>query len=234
MRPVIDVSFLILCAVLTGAQGPPPLSGPILPAQNTNNDVILPPVGKALTGGPCGTTLACTAVLAAQHSYVPTSLTPTKVVEVNFNIVQKSDGTGNWTSTLADLAALGQLKSWANDYFHLYLCSPTDPCPGVVYPTDSRIQISLEHIYFYQDDTLWASNNAVALLTAAFTAHPDAAQHLNIFFTGGTYMGASAFALTPSDDRSYDQAVVMLNATSSNGTWIAMAATSTMPRSPWP
>jgi concanavalin A-like lectin/glucanase superfamily protein len=150
-------------------------------------------------------------------SYIPTPFTPIKDIQVNFNILQKGDGSGNWKSTPQDLAALDQLAAWVNDYLAISGCLPTDPCPGVVYPTDTKIRISLVNKYFYQDDTLWSSIDTNAMLAAVTAAHPDAIDQLNVFFTAGSYSSAAAFSLTPSDDRSYDQAIVMLNNADSPG-----------------
>ncbi len=164
------------------------------------------------------------------RSYVPTPLTPTKFFQVNFNIIQKGDGSGNWTGSPNDIAALHTLVTWANNNFYQAVCIPSDPCPGIVYPTNAHIQLKLRNIYILKSDTLWASSNVSSLLAAVVAAHPDALQQLNIFWTGGSYGGASAIALTPSDDRSYDQAIVMLHNTSSDGTgsYLQYAMTGTL------
>ncbi len=222
-----SMSYLLVVGLMSSLQGQSAPERPraaSLPAQTLTDDVILPPSGKALVG-PCGTTLVCPATFASMRSYVPTSLTPNKDFRVNFVIVQKADGSGNWTNSPTDIAALHQLVTWANDYFYQAVCVPSDPCPGVVYPTDSHIRLDLQHIYFLQSDPLWASSTASSLLAAVVAAHPDALQQLNIFATGASGSGVAAFASMPSSDRSYDQAVVMLNNTSGMVLQYAMVGT---------
>lgn len=207
------------------APRPPAVGSP----QSLENDIVKPPAAK--TGAAiCGKALDPWQMFASMHSFVPTPLTPLKTVAINFNIVQKSDGTGNWTNSPADLNALRQLASWANDFYVMPSCSPTDPCPGATYPPDTRIRLSLENIYFYKSDALWQSTDVDALLAAAFQAHPGALRQLNIFFTGGSFGGASGFALTPTTNRNYDQAIVLLGATDSDGTGskLAYAASGTI------
>ena len=222
-------SLLFLVAILFG----PSLLGQAtpqrprassLPAQNLTDDVIPPPSGERLLA-PCGTTLTCPATFASMRSYVPTPLTPDKLFHVNFVIVQKGDGSGNWTSSPSDIADLHTLVTWVNNNFYQVVCTPSDPCPGVVYPTNAHIQLELQNIYFLQSDPLWASSNVSSLLAAVVAAHPDALQQLNIFWTGGSTGGASAIARTPSYDRSYDQAVVMLHNTSATHLQYGMAGT---------
>lgn len=180
------------------------------------NDIIPPPANKA--AAPCTSPIACNQPYGSMQTYIPTAATPVKTVAVNFNIMQKDDGSGNWTTSTADLNALRQFAAWINDYLSMWNCAPSDPCPGVVYPTDTKVRISLENIHFYQSTALWNSTSTAALFGAAFAAHPEAKDQLNFFFTAGTLGGgAGAFALTPSDDHDYDQAVVMLGQTQSNG-----------------
>jgi hypothetical protein len=120
--------------------------------------------------------------------YLPSPTDPIKIVCVNFNIFQKTDGSANWQNTVADIARLNQILAWTNDHYHS--CVPTDPCPGVPNPSppiDTNIRFVLRNIYFYQDSSLWNSTNYIPLLAAVFSAHPEANKQLNIMFTEGTY-----------------------------------------------
>jgi hypothetical protein len=178
------------------------------------NDTIAPPAKRAAT--PCVNTLPCNQPYGSMQTYIPTTATQAKEIYVDFNIMQKDDGSGNWTSSAADLNALRQFAAWINGMLSV-VCQPSDPCPGVVYPTDTKVRISLENIYFYQSTALWNSTNVPTLLGATFAAHPESKYHLNFFFTAGTFGSAAAFSLLPSDDHDYDQAIVMLGQTQSDG-----------------
>jgi hypothetical protein len=237
MRRVLVIVYLIAAAgsadTTAEAQQPPKIAAPpqvvtndvVLPpaargpAQTLVNDVVLPPARKTtLTGPSCPTTLTCPTPFASPRDYIPSPVTPQKIVNVQFDVIQKSDGSGNWQNTPADVAALNQLVTLANNnYYAMYLCVPSDPCPGVVYPTDAGLRLNLQRIVFIRDTSLYTSNNTNALLAVATALYPDSPQYINVFWTGGSFGSASAFALTPSDDRAYDQAVVMLGNTTSAG-----------------
>lgn len=157
--------------------------------------------------------------------YLLTDETPTKIVCINLNIFQKSDGSGNWQDTETDIANLLQLVQWANGFYHN--CPPSDPCPGVGPPVDTKIRFVLRNIYFYQNTDLWSSANATSLLNAVFSGHPDARQQLNIMFTEGDYPGASAYAFLPDPKNlDFDQLIVMFK--SYNGGVLGFATASTL------
>jgi len=197
---------------------PPAARGP---AQTLVNDVVLPPARKTtLTASPsCSTTLTCPTPFASPRDYIPSPVTPQKSVRIQLDIVQRSDGSGNWQNKPpADVAALNQLIMFANDnYYAMYQCVPSDPCPGVVYPTDAVLRLSQPASSSFRTRRCIRSNDTNALLAAVTALYPDSPQYINVFWTGGSFGGASAFALTPSDDRAYDQAVVMLGNTTSAG-----------------
>jgi hypothetical protein len=48
---------------------------------------------------------------------VPFQTSPIKTIEVNFNIVQRSDGSGNFHNTQVDKDRLIQLLAWVNQNF---------------------------------------------------------------------------------------------------------------------
>lgn len=218
MRHMIGVSLCVLCSLpFFGSPASAQRRRVVIPdpcQPSVVHDAVPVPFGKDVS---CGTPLSCSAPFGDLESYIPTAATPIKIVELNFNILQKSDGSGNWKDTQQDRAALQQIADWMNGYYAMFECIPTDPCPGVVYPSESKIRISLEHIYFYRDTALWDSTNDDTLLAAAAAAHSDALQQLNVFFTAGWDFGASGRARLPSVDRSYDQLVLMFNSSDNNG-----------------
>jgi hypothetical protein len=117
---------------------------------------------------------------------------PIMTIEVNFNIVQRSDGSGNFHNTQADKDRLIQLLAWVNQNFAAG--APSDPFNWVTELTgfDTRIRFSLgntgsERIYFYQNDNAFCSYSPFPDLVVA--ADPERMNHLNIYFTGGAYGG---------------------------------------------
>ncbi len=54
---------------------------------------------------------------------------PIKTIEVNFNIFQRSDGTGNYQNTPEDKAWLISILEWVNSFYSAY--HPSDPIAGV-------------------------------------------------------------------------------------------------------
>ena len=122
--------------------------------------------------------------------------TPIKTIEVNFNIFQKSNGTGNYENTEEDKQRLIQMLGWVNDRFAHY--APTDDVPGVdvneLLDNDSRIRFSLgepgqERIYYYPDDDLYCAVFWDEQKIGIETIDPERLNQLNICFTGGYYSG---------------------------------------------
>lgn len=123
---------------------------------------------------------------------VPFQTGPIKTIEVNFNIIQRSDGSGNFQNTQADKDRLVQLLAWVNQNFAAG--SPSDPFNWVTeLPNmDTRIRFSLgnqgsERIFFYQDDNVFCTYSPFPNLVSA--ADPERMNYLNVYFTGGSYSG---------------------------------------------
>lgn len=118
---------------------------------------------------------------------------PIKKIAVNFNVMQKSNGSGNFQNTANDRNRLKQILAWVNQFYSSG--APSDVVAGVngLPNHDSKIRFSLgssgqERIYFYQDDNLWAQGaNTTLLQNAVANADPARMRYLNIFFTGGFY-----------------------------------------------
>ena len=92
-----------------------------------------------------------------KESWLPDADMPIKTLYINFNIWQKSDGTGNFVDNPATHARLKKIAKWINDkYEHVNPIA----IPGVSYNVttfnDSKIRVVVDNIYFYKDPS---SNN---------------------------------------------------------------------------
>jgi hypothetical protein len=171
----------------------------VLPAdlipQNYDNDVVVPPepTPGAVFPASCLT------------AYLPQLTDPIKLIDLNFHVFQKSDASGNWPDSPLTHSGFEQIVGWVNAYYSMYLCDPSDPCPGTQYTMPiTFVQFRLKNVYFYQDDSLWNSANTGACQTKAFTQHPTSPCQLNVYLTQA-HPGASGWALPPVTNLSYDQ-----------------------------
>lgn len=150
---------------------------------------------------------------------IPDENTPIKTILVNFNVFQKSDGTGNWQNTPDHINRLNQIIEWASqNYSNIPL--PSDPITGVPHISDSKIRIELANIYFYQDDILWQSTSASDCLDEIEDTDPSRLDQLNICITGGTG-NYSGYANLPSSSlfSSDSYILTLLNEAQPNGDW---------------
>lgn len=86
-----------------------------------------------------------------------------KYIRVNFHIMQKTDGTGNFQ---------------ANDPQHMAYLNAIIP-----YIVDSKIQLILKGIYFHQDDVGWVNNHSIYSSYNYDNYKVNDGTELNIFFT---------------------------------------------------
>ena len=135
-----------------------------------------------------------------------------KTVEVSFHIFQKADGSNNFKNNATDRAALADMIDQVNN-FQTNNSKSSDPIPGVVDVTDTRIRYELgNRIYFYQDDNLNASTDIGQLQAAVAAVDPNRLNQLNIYETTGN-LGASGEASRPSFDGTHvDQYVLQVGA----------------------
>ncbi|MFA6950454.1 MAG: T9SS type A sorting domain-containing protein [Lentimicrobiaceae bacterium] len=143
-----------------------------------------------------------------QTYYIPNTTNPViKTVLVNFNIMQKDDGSGNFTEN--DLIDLNQMFTWMSDIYQ-YNDQPSDPIPGVQYIPDTYIRFELGEIYFYKNSSLFNSNSSGNLLNYLKSNFPSRLNQLNIFFTEYNAPGASGFtnSLPSKYDFNLDQCIV--------------------------
>lgn len=126
---------------------------------------------------------------------IPMSNSPVKTIEINFNIFQRSDGSGNFQDTPSDKARLLLILEWVNQRYSGG--APSDPftwvteLPGF----DTKVRFSIgspgnERIFFYKDDNLFCKFGLDATLeNAVIAADPDRMHQLNVYLTGGSYNG---------------------------------------------
>lgn len=158
--------------------------------------------GDIILNGSCGTDPGGDwTIYGNLNTYIPRGgaspiqNAPIKTIAVNFNVMQRSDGSSNFQNTSTDRNRLKQILSWVNQFYSSG--TPSDPVGGVVeLPNhDSKIRFTLgaagqERIFFYQDDNLWGQGSNTSLLqNAVETADPGRMRYLNIFWTGGFYQG---------------------------------------------
>ncbi|MDD2637073.1 MAG: hypothetical protein PHW82_16400, partial [Bacteroidales bacterium] len=118
-------------------------------------------------------------------NYIPSSSHPTKTIKVNFNIIQRDDGTGNFSNIQTDINALNAIfTTFRNRY--ITLSGPSDPIPGVTSLSFTKFDFELSNIYFYQNTTLYSSNSIGTLNTYVKGSHPERMNELNIYFTCST------------------------------------------------
>ncbi len=123
---------------------------------------------------------------------------PLTTIDLNFNIWQRSDGSGNFQNTPEDKAALLEVLDMINDRYAHYgpsdpVIDPEDELPG----DDSRLRFSLgdpgeERIYFYQDTPsteLYCCTDGYYFISYLQDEYPERLEQLNVFFVGG-FLGA--------------------------------------------
>jgi len=123
---------------------------------------------------------------------------PITTIELNFNIWQRSDGSGNFHNTTEDKAALLEVLDMINYRYAHYgpsdpVIDPEDELPGY----DSRIRFSLgepgeERIYFCQDspsNELYCCTEGDYFLSYLQDEYPERLKQLNVFFVGGFLSG---------------------------------------------
>ena len=124
---------------------------------------------------------------------LPLQNSPIKVIQLNINIFQKTNGTGNFQNTTQDRQILIDLINQINQIYSSIVPS-SDPYAWVVdLPNnDSKIRFDIgppgnERIYFYQNDALNISYSFSTLLNAVSSADPNRLNQFNILFTEAYY-----------------------------------------------
>ncbi|HBS88591.1 MAG: hypothetical protein A2W91_18295 [Bacteroidetes bacterium GWF2_38_335] len=136
-------------------------------------------------------------------NYIPSPDSPVKTVMINFIVMQKDDGTGNFQnindnseySKKYGVPRLLYLYNGLNQRFSK-LFPPSDYINGVVSIADTRIRFELNNIYFYRNSKGFSSNNIRELeniignsspfsifVCSDNNRNPDHFNEINIFFT---------------------------------------------------
>ncbi len=90
---------------------------------------------------------------------------PQKTIRLNFNIFQKTDGSGNYPNNLQTRETIRQIVDWVNYIYSV--CDPSNPVSGVQEIEHSYVQFDIgdygnERIYFYADDNLWKQSYSMS------------------------------------------------------------------------
>jgi hypothetical protein len=129
---------------------------------------------------------------------------PIKTIDININIIQKNDGSGNFEENQNTVDRLTNMIGYVNSFFSGY--SPSDPIDWVqeLPDYDSRIRFSLgdsgnERIYFYENSDAWSDIHPSSTILPYITEyHPERLEQLNLFIFGNPGNNNWAHANFPS------------------------------------
>lgn len=122
------------------------------------------------------------------ETYIPDEDAIPKIIKINFNIFQKSDGTGNFTQD--SISVIRQIFEWIRG---IYLSNPsnTDPPFGISIQDlpNKKIDFELNGIYFYQDDFLYNAGcgHIYQLREKIYRTDSTRLRALNICITNGSF-----------------------------------------------
>lgn len=134
----------------------------------------------------------------------PLSNSPIKTIEININIIQKDDSSGNFENNQSTINRFRNVITYVNSFFSNY--APSDKIDWVqeLPNYDSRIRFSIgeegqERIYFYQNSSAWddtyVHDNIEDFLE---TYYPERLERLNLYIFGNPYNQNWAHAAFPS------------------------------------
>ena len=140
------------------------------------------------------------------ENYIPLSSHPAKTIKINFNIIQRNDGTGNFSNTQNDINTLINIfTTFRNRY--ITLSGPSDPIAGIISLSFTKFDFELSNIYFYQNTTYFNSNSIWSLNNYVKGLYPERMNELNIYFTGST--GSTNATMPGEFYSSYDLGIAM-------------------------
>ncbi len=131
-----------------------------------------------------------------QNTYIP-DMDPTyplqnppiKTIEVNFNIIQKDNGSGNYPDNQETRDLLNDIIAWVNAFYDHW--DPSDPISWVTElpDYDSRIQFSIgepgsERIYFYPNTDHWDDQSVYGMQSIIQLDYPERLEQLNVYIFG--------------------------------------------------
>ncbi|MCY7409522.1 MAG: hypothetical protein LH473_04560 [Chitinophagales bacterium] len=148
-----------------------------------------------------------------QSFYVPNENTPVKVINVNLHIMQREVPAprGNFDETnTGQVQFLTDLFNGTGgiNYLFSHLPAPSDPvtcvCVNACHIIDSRIQFSLNGIYYHQDNSNYILDPCDAGYTN-ITYGINTQSEINIYFYGEQDATLNGCATTPSTNLAYIQ-----------------------------
>jgi len=146
------------------------------------------------------------------ETYVPDSNTSVKIIQLNFIVFQKSDGSENYQNTVEDKAKMDSLLWWVNG-FYSHNIPPSDPIEGVEYIKDTKIQFEVAGHYYFLKNSYAHGNDDVAYFQKLADSITETRGRLNVFFTEAYYQnnqGASVGGKAqPPNYRDIDQYLVL-------------------------
>lgn len=124
-------------------------------------------------------------------SLLPLHVPPIKTVQLNVNIIQNADGTGNFED---NQVFRSRMRAIINNINNIYSCyAPSDPISWVqeLPDYDSRIRFSIgstdeERIFFYQDSILWNRKNVSLAEEYLRENYPERLENINIYIFGNS------------------------------------------------
>jgi len=184
---VTAYSILLLCSSILNAQNP-----------DSCCQLMESPESLQMFNGSCSTDPHGEwEVYRNMNTYIPTmnplapfSNSPIKTIEININIIQKDDGSGNFENNQNTIDRLTNIIGYINSFFSNY--SPSDPINWVqeLPNYDSRIRFSLgesgnERIYFYKNSASWGNFHPSTLIEPYIAEHhPERLEQLNLYIFG--------------------------------------------------
>lgn len=144
-------------------------------------------------------------------------------IGVNFHILSNNNGTANFQQNTNDTLSLLQNFDWAKSIIR-HPRAPTKPQTAVCgscHIRDSRIQLVLKSIEYYQDNAIKNTTSpTTALQNAILNRNPDAINDLNVIWTlglDGSASGKANFPLTlHGSNNNFFQWIIMFNRYSLN------------------
>lgn len=197
MKKFLFSCSFILCVILTNAQN----DFPCLMRSASTDTFYLHQLDIPLHSGNCmpvDTGLWTYYYNINSHipdmdSLFPLHVPPIKTINVNINIIQKDDGTGNFEESENTRQRFVQIFEWINNFYSSR--APSDPISWVTeLPNyDSRIRFSIgepgeERIYYYKNSYWWDNYDTYSecKIVEAYIQdnYPERMNAINVFIMG--------------------------------------------------
>lgn len=118
-------------------------------------------------------------------TYLPISNSPSKIIGMNFIVIQDDLGNNNFQNNTIDIDRLNLFYNYMNNVYRDN-GQPSDGVNGVVELTKKYVEFELKGIYFYRNTTLNTSINGSNLLAYLTQVDPNRLNYLNVFLTNGS------------------------------------------------